>query len=285
MIQGTSYGRGISVVDIALDRKARTLSVERSINLPVVNERTPQALRDKLAAATPEPFAAVVRDTRPDERIAGKVARFAELVKPRADRVVGHIAGTFNRDGPGDSSAGRLIADAQLAATRALGAQVAFMNPGGIRANLNCQAPPCAVTFGQAFTMQPFGNSLVVMTLTGAQLKTLLEDQLRRASGEPKYLQPSAGFTYTWQSDASIGDRVRDVRLDGEPLDAAKSYRVTVNSFLAEGGDGFEVLKDGTQRTGGGQDIDALAAYLAAGERAPDAAHRITPAGNGGSQR
>jgi 5'-nucleotidase len=276
LIQGTSYGRGISVVDVELDPRMRTLRPVRSINLPVLNERTDPAQREKLVAATPEPFAAVLREAKPDAAIAGKVARYAALVQPKAERPVGRIAGTFNRTGPGDSSSGRLIADAQLAATRPVGAQIAFMNPGGIRANFECAAPPCAVNFGQAFTVQPFGNSLVVMTLTGAQLKSLLEAQSQGAGEEPKFLQPSEGFTYTWQSDAPSGERVRDMRYDGRPIEPEKAYRVTVNSFLAEGGDKFEVLKEGTDLKGGGQDIDALIAYLAAAERAPVTSPRIT---------
>ena len=277
LIQGTSYGRGISVVDIQLDPATRTLLPQmRSINLPVLNEGTNPAQREKLASATPEPFATVLREAKPDLAIAERVARYAALVQPKAERAVGRIVGPFTRTSRADSSAGRLIADAQLAATRAEGAQFAFMNPGGIRANLECASPPCTVTFGDVFTVQPFGNSLVVMTVTGEQLKTLLESQLRGTTGEPKFLQPSGEFTYTWQSDAPPGERVRDMRLNGEPVEPAKSYRVTVNSFLAEGGDGFANLVDGADRKGGGQDLDALIAYLGAGERAPEPTPRIT---------
>ena len=269
LIQGTSYGRGVSVVDVELDRKAKTLTPVRSINLPVLNDRTPDAVREKLVAATPEPFAAVMRDTRPDTAIARTVATYSALAKPKADRVVGRIGGRFSRDGPADSAAGRLIADAQLAATKALGARVAFMNPGGIRGNLDCAQPPCPVSFGQVFTMQPFGNSLVVMTLTGEQIRAALESQHRGVSGEARFLQPSEGFTYTWDTTAPPGSRVRDMMLDAEPVEPGKPYRVTVNSFLAESGDGFDGLREGTQRVGGGQDIDALMAYLSASERAP----------------
>ena len=283
VIQGTSFGRGVSVVDVRLDRKAKTLTPVRSINLPVLNERTPEALREKFIAATPEPFAAAMREARPDTQIAGKVARYAALVKPKAERVVGRIGGRFTRDGSGDTAAGRLIADAQLAATRALGARIAFMNPGGIRANFDCREPPCPVTFGQVFTAQPFGNSLVVMTLTGAQIKEALESQLRGVSGNPKYLQPSEGFTYTWDAQATPGDRVRDMKLDGEPIDPAKPYRVTVNSFLAEGGDGYDALRDGTDRVGGGPDIDAVMAYLGAADRTPSEP-RVTRVGGGGKK-
>ena len=269
VIQGTSYGRGVSVIDVRLDKKTKTLTALRSINLPVLNERTPEALREKLIATTPEPFAAALRNAKADTKIAAKVGKYAALVKPKAERVVGRIGGRFSRDGSGDTSAGRLIADAQLAATRGLGSRIAFMNPGGIRANFDCREPPCPVTFGQVFTAQPFGNSLVVMTLTGGQIKTALESQLRGVSGNPKYLQPSEGFTYTWDSSATFGNRVRDMKLDGEPIDLAKPYRVTVNSFLAEGGDGYDAIADGTDRVGGGPDIDALMAYLGAADRSP----------------
>jgi 5'-nucleotidase len=275
VIQGTSFGRGVSVIDARLDKKAGTLTAVRSINLPVLNERTPAAMREKFIAAAPEPFGDAMRAAKPDSRIAAKVEKYAALVKPKAERIVGRINGRFARDGSGDTAAGRFIADAQFAATRALGSQVAFMNPGGIRANLECREPPCQVTFGQIFTTQPFGNSLVVMTLTGAQIKTALESQLRGVSGNPKFLQPSEGFTYTWDSSRHFGDRVRDMKLDGEPIDLGRNYRVTVNSFLAEGGDGYDAIQDGTDRVGGGPDTDAVVAFLAAAERSPSAP-RIT---------
>jgi 5'-nucleotidase len=277
LIQGTSYGRGVSVVDVQLDPDSRAMLPQmRSINLPVLNERTDPAQRERLAASFPEGYAAVLREAKPDAAIAAKVARYAALAQPKAERPVGRIAGAFTRGGMVDSSAGRLIADAQLDATRGQGAQMAFMNPFGIRSSIDCATPPCTVTFGQTFTMQPFGNSLVVMTLTGAQLKALLESQQRSDADERSMLQPSEGFTYTWQSDAPPDERVRDMRLLGEPVRAEAAYRVTVNSFLADGGDGFAILRDGTDRKGGGQDLDALLAYLGARERAPVPSPRIT---------
>ena len=276
LIQGTSYGRGISVVDVELDRATGAmLPPVRSINLPVVNERTDPAHVGRIAASLPGTFAAVLREAKPDPAIAEKVARYAALARPKADRPIGRINGPFTRGGYTDSTVGRLIADAQLAATRSLGAQAALMNPGGIRANLDCAAPPCLVTFGQVFSVQPFGNSLVVMTMSGELLKALLESQHTTTVGDPVLLQPSEGLTYTWQSDAPPGLRVRDLKIGGEPVRDSGTYRITVNSFLAEGGDGFVLLRKGEDRKGGGQDIDALAAYLAAAERAPVPAPRI----------
>ena len=278
LIQSTSFGRGISVVDVELDRSTRAmLPPVRSINLPVLNHRTDAAMREKLVAATPEPFRAALANAREDAKIAAKVEAYAALAKPKAERVIAQIGGPFthNRNDRTDTANGRLIADAQLAATRAQGAQFAFMNPGGVRAGFLCAAPPCPVTYGNVFTVQPFGNSLVTMTLTGEQVRRALEQQAR-PSGEPYLLAPSAGFTFTWTNDAPEGQRVSDMRLNGEPIDPAKTYRVTVNSFLAPGGDGFSVFKEGKDLTGGGQDIDALMKYLAAEQRSPDPKPRIT---------
>lgn len=278
LIQSTSYGRAIGVIDIELDRSTRAmLPPVRSINLPLLNALTEPAQRAKLAAATPEPFGAVLRDTQPDPSIADRVAHLAKLVAPKADRPIGTLGGNFTRGGRVDSTAGRLVADAQLAATRGMGAQIALMNPAGIRTDLECTgAPPCPVTYGQAFTMQPFGNSLVVMTLTGAQLKAVLESQQGSSPNVRWILQPSEGFTYTWQSDAAPGERVRDMRLDGAPVTPERTYRVTVNSFLADGGDGFVLLREGRDLKGGGPDLDALVAYLGAATRVPLTEPRIT---------
>lgn len=282
IIQGTSYGRGVSVVDVMLDPKTHRLlpALTRSINLPVLNEQTDPAVRERLAAALPAPYAELLRSERPDPQIASLVARAVSVVAPKAAQPVGTIDASFTRGGEVDSAAGRLVADAQLFATRggdAGGAQIALMNAGGIRSDLDCRGePPCTVSFGQIFTMQPFGNSLVVMSLSGAQLKALLESQMKPGSSEMKVLQPSEGFTYAWTTNAPAGERVSDMRLDGRPIEPGANYRVTVNSFLAEGGDGFTLLTRGTDRTGGGQDLDAMMAYMKSVPRlAPIAEPRI----------
>ena len=289
IIQAVSYGRGLSVVDVVLDPRTRDIdpTKTRSINLPVLNEHTdvdPTAqLRERLAAGTREPYAALLRATRPDPAIDTMVKHIAQVVAPKAQQPVGRIGGRFTRrggpGGPSDSAAGRLVADAQLAATSATasgGAQIAFMNPGGIRTDLECAVPPCTVSFGAAFSMQPFGNSLSVMDLSGAQIKALLEQQQRGGMTEPSFLQPSAGFSYRWLSKSPPGSRVADMSLNGQPVVATQTYRVTVNSFLAEGGDGYSTLRDGTARLGGGLDLDALVDYLKAEPpRAPQAEPRI----------
>ena len=264
IVQAIANGRAVSVVDLALDRATGDVDRSRTSarNLPVANGLA----GDRAADAVYEPLPA-------DPAVSALVAHYAAQAEPLAGRVIGRLDGDAGRtpSAGGDAALGRLVADAQLAATRAPargGSRIALMNPGGLRADLGCAgaAPPCAVTFGQAFGAQPFGNSLVVMTLTGTQLLALLEQQFTGPNQErPRILQPSAGFGWQWRASAPPGARIVDVRLDGEPITPDGAYRVTVNSFLADGGDGFTVLRDGTDRLGGMQDLDALTGYLAGG--------------------
>ncbi|HOB92817.1 MAG TPA: bifunctional metallophosphatase/5'-nucleotidase [Aquabacterium sp.] len=270
VMQAYALGRGLSVADLVLDPATGDVDRARSVtrNLPVLNARTEPAVREALLAAEPAPFAAALRAARPVAAVQASVDAHAAAAAPQVQRPVGRIGSGFDRSGRTDWPAGRLVADAQLAATRAPGrggAQIALMNPGGVRANLACNGtPPCTVTYGDVFTMQPFGNSLVVMTLTGAELKTLLEGQRPPGRAEPSFLQPSAGLTYRWVDSAPPGQRVQDLQLDGQPISPGQSLRITVNSFMADGGDGLRLLKTGRDRLGGAQDVDALIAHLQA---------------------
>jgi 5'-nucleotidase len=213
------------------------------------------------------------------QAVAQRVAEYAQAAQPRAQRPVGRIGGNFERAARTDASAGRLVADAQWLATRSPqlgGAELALMNPGGVRTDLRCPAaPPCTVTYGDVFAMQPFGNSLVVMTLTGAELKQLLEDQQRPGRNSPHYLIPSSSLTYSWNASAPHGQRVRDLRVGGVPVEPARDVRLTVNSFLAEGGDGVSMLTRGRQRLGGALDLDALVAHLSSASPSPDPVPRV----------
>jgi 5'-nucleotidase len=280
VIQAFSAGRGISQVDVVID--GSTQDIDRSkttaINVPVVNDGNAAEVTAKFAPATP------------NAAVASLISEYVALAAPKANREVGQITATIDRTAApgGDFAAGRLIADAQLAATAATdkgGAQIALMNPGGVRADFTCTlvapATTCPVTFGTAFTVQPFGNSLVVVTLTGAQLKELLEQQNTGVNAaRARILQPSKGFTYTWNAAAAEGARASNLQLNGSAIDPAKTYRITVNSFLADGGDGFTLLQQGTDRLGGVLDVDALIAYFAANSPvAPDLTARVT-AGN-----
>ena len=283
IMQATALGRGVSVADLVIDPRTGDVDRARTThrNLPVFNERSDAPLRSAITAAEPEPFASALRSATPDAAVAERVAAYARVAAPRAARPVGLIGGAFERVAKSDASAGRLVADAQWNATRdpALGgAQFALMNPGGVRTDLRCAnnaAPPCPVTFGEVFTMQPFGNSLVVMTLTGAQLKQMLEDQQRPGRPAPVLLIPSASLTYRWLAKAEHGQRVQDLKFAGVAINPAADYRLTVNSFLADGGDAFVMLREGRNRLGGELDIDALIAHLKSSP-GPDPVPRIT---------
>lgn len=256
IIQGASFGRLISVVDLEIDRTTGEVLRERtrSINVPVANGLAPGS---RINASYPAP--------PPDAGVEAIVARYRELAAPLANQPAGRIAQSIERrpSAGGDHALGRLVADAQLAATRRQGAQIAFTNPGGVRTDLRTSHADGIVTYADAFSVQPFGNSLVTLTLTGAQLRQLLEQQWS-AADRARILQPSKGFSYSWRSASPRGQRViaDSMRLNGNLIDPAASYRITVNDFLASGGDGFRVLREGTDRVGGGLDIDALVAFL-----------------------
>jgi 5'-nucleotidase len=204
------------------------------------------------------------------------VDKYRTLATPFANRVIGSITASLLRTAnpAGESSLGDRIADAQQfdAATAGTGSQFALMNPGGIRADLTYPSSPAGegdgkVTYGEAFAVQPFGNSLVTMTLDGAQIDAVLEAQYRlNAQGLPAnvVLQPSEALSYTVSASAPIGSKVGAIAVDGVPVTATGTYRVTVNSFLADGGDGFPVLREGTDRVAGNVDTDAFENYLVA---------------------
>jgi 5'-nucleotidase len=226
-----------------------------------------------------------------DPQVKTIADKYRTKVAPIANRIVGSITGDIVRDvtpaSSQESPLGDLIADAQLAYTQSAGAQIALMNPGGIRANLVASQSSGGeaagqVTYGEAFTVQPFNNLVVTQTLTGAQLKAVLEQQfIPGANGGPltlRILQVSAGFTYTYDSTLPVGSRISNLALNGVAIDPAATYRVTTNDFLANGGDGFTGLTAGTNRTTApGFDVDALVAYLGtASPVAPSPAKRIT---------
>jgi 5'-nucleotidase len=250
-----SYGRLITRIDLTWDPDARRWTDERARNL------------------------IVTRDVPPDPEVERLVEEYAAKAKPITSRVVGYVKGTFTRGNLAEepragqrriceSQAGELIADAQLAATHAPtdgGADLAFMNPGGVRTDLYSHGGPAAsyaLTYSDAFEVQPFGNRLVTMTLTGAQIQGLLDSQFEVG----RLLQVSKGFAYriVLFGPGSTKPRVEpgSMRLGGKPLEAKRKYRVTVNSFLAAGGDKFEILREGANRREGPNDVDALTAYL-----------------------
>jgi 5'-nucleotidase len=213
----------------------------------------------------------------PAADLAELVKTFRDRIAPVARRLIATAAAPITRDATpaGESALGDLIADGQA---KEAGAQIALMNPGGIRADLKAGQ----LTYADLFSVQPFDNGLVRTTLTGAQLKAVLEQQFQDAGD--KILQV-AGIKETYDRTRAPGDRVTALTLnDGTPVDPAGGYTVAVNGFLATGGDGFTVLKDGTGTTSVGSDLDALEHYVEGLPQpftAPDPAaeHRITRSG------
>ncbi|MGI8611450.1 MAG: bifunctional metallophosphatase/5'-nucleotidase [Sphingomicrobium sp.] len=218
----------------------------------------------------------VTRDRVPDPQVKALVERYAGAAAPAAARIVGRLSGpAMHSPFDDETAAANLIADAQLAASReprAAGSEVAFMNSTGVRTDLVPDAQG-NVRFGQIFEMQPFGNGLVVMTLTGEQIRRMLEQQFAAGSyppeARPALMVPSQGFRFDYDLSRPGGQRTTSMTLDGRPLDPGKRYRVTVNNFLASGGDGFTVLTEGADLFDAGLDLDALEAWLGKGAKVP----------------
>ena len=270
-----SYGRVVSEFNLVLDKK------------------TGDVRRD-LSTATNH---AVYQDElEPDPELTAVIDKWAPLYAEAGTTPIGTISDDILRGGnpPGsdrgvESAAGNLVADAQLWATSAADAQIAFMNPGGVRSDL---AYPSSiegegegvVTFGEAFTFQPFGNTLLTFTMTGAQIVSVLEEQCQPLGASRPFLHlgVSQGFSYDLEKTIVGGDcidvHVSNVMLNGAPLDPAGSYRVTANNFLADGGDNFTTFAaiDAATRTDGGNDLDALVNYLGTfGPVAPPSIDRV----------
>ena len=238
----------------------------------------------------------VTQTVTKDPAITALIAKYNAFAAPLANRIIGSITADFVRGASRgvESNIGRLIADAMLDATDdpdTGNAQIAFMNPGGIRedflvSDIAAGEAPGEVTFGEMFIVQPFGNAMVTMDLTGTQIDAALEAQWIGVNPVPgnKLLQVSEGFTYSYSAavaaDPANAGNVVDINtimLNGVPIDPNGVYRVTVNSFIADGGDQFPVFVQGTNRLGGAVDTDALEAYFVAhSPLTPDPVARIT---------
>ena len=262
----SSFGRLVTDIDLSIDKRTGDVVTAEADNV------------------------LVTRDVAPDPAQTALIARYREALGPIATKVVGSVAADLTRTQEtlygtvrGQSPLGDVIADAQLAATDdEAGAVAAFMNPGGVRADLLAGE----VTYEEAFTVQPFANNLVTLDLTGAQLQCVLEQQFVLG----RTLYPSAGVAYQVSAsgttgtvaDPCSGTRVPDASLTigVQRVIADQTYRITVNNFLAGGGDGFSQLTGGTNLVTGAIDLDALTAYLGAESPVPvPTDDRITPVG------
>jgi 5'-nucleotidase len=272
-----SYGRVVSEVNLALDKK--TGDVNRDLSMATNHVVAQEALT-------------------PDPALTKIISKWQPLYDAAGNTPVGTITEDITRGGnpPGtdrgvESAAGNLVADAQLWSTSSNGAQIAFMNPGGVRSDLTYAASgdegDGVVTFGEAFTFQPFGNTLLTFEMTGAQIVSVLEEQCQPAGVDRPFLHlgVSEGFTYdlakTIEDVGGVATctsvSVTNVQLDGVPLDPTATYDVTANNFLADGGDNFTTFGEVTSpRLDGGNDLEALINYLGTfGPVAPPTTDRV----------
>ena len=229
------------------------------------------------------PLNAAVPAYPADPFVQQLVARYKAAAEPLAQRPVGRASAPLLRvrNEALESALGNLVADAQLDATRAPqkgGAQLSFMNPGGLRADLVPDAQG-QLRYGQLFSVQPFGNNIMVRTYTGAQIRAVLEQQFAGGTStpqSPRVLSVSEGFGYRYDLSQPAGSRISQMTLHGKPLEDTAVVRVAISSFLASGGDGFTVFMEGRDTTGGDLDLDVLEAYvLAHSPIAPPLTNRI----------
>jgi 5'-nucleotidase len=259
-----SYGRVVSEFDLVIDK--RTDDIRRDLSF-ATNHTVAQA------------------DLSPDPAVTAVIEKWQPLFDQSANIPVGEVSADITRGGDPtgsdrgvESAAGNLVADAQAWSTSATGVDVAFMNPGGVRSDLTyaeSQMPPegdGVVTYGEAFTFQPFGNTLLTFEMTGAQIVSVLEEQCQPPGSSRPFLHlgVSDGFTYDLARVIDLGVctgiSVTNVEFSGVPIDTAATYVVTANSFLADGGDNFTTFAeiDPGSRIDGGNDLEALSNYLAA---------------------
>ena len=251
------WGEYVTDIALEIDPAAHRVVARRARNVVVQAESyTSPVRRVEVSDRVPR--------LAPDPEIAAYVGRYVEASKAYVARRVGWLAEPLEKsEGEAWGTGGRLgnlIADAQLAATKAAGTEIACTNPFGIRRSLLPQ-PDHAVTFGDLYLVQPFNSELITVTMTGAELKEAMEQQLD-ADAPEQLLACSAGFIQTIDRSRPIGQRVVSLRLDDTPIDPARSYRVTVNSYLANGGDSFAAFVKGRDRVVGPTDIAALEAWL-----------------------
>ena len=233
VVQSYSYGTAFSDVDIEIDPKTKDIVSKRAEIVTTFQE-----------------------GIEPDPEIKKMLEGYEAKVEPIVKRIVGSTSDnlTAKQNENGESVLGDFIADAQR---KAMNTDFAFMNPGGIRADID----PGDITWGEVYTVQPFNNELVKMTMTGQQIRDLLNQQW----GTRTAILQISGLTYTWDPNKPAGNRIVSVKLsDGTELDSAKSYTVTANIFLSGGGDGFTEFTKAQNKEVGPVDLDALVNYITA---------------------
>jgi 5'-nucleotidase len=236
--QAYSYGLAYADIDLGIDRRTGRVFAKSALIVPTWRDAGP--------------------GLRPDPRVLALTRAAAAAIAPRIAQVVGEVVEPITRrvDAAGESALGDLVADAERAAT---GAEVALVNPGGMRADLD-RGP---VTWGEILTLHPFGNRLVTLELTGAQIRAALEEQWRADPASIAQILKISGLSYLWDPQQPPGSRIVAIcDAARQPLDPARRYRVATNDFLVGGGDGFQTFRQAPAGVSGPTDAEALAAYF-----------------------
>lgn len=264
------YGQIVSDIDVTLDVANDTISHIDAHNRLVINDNGPNPLASTVPAVPPVPA------------IAALVSRYVAASAPLVNRVVGKITADITQTGhepfrgeSGECAMDDVVAESRLAASQAapMNAQLAFINDGGVRSSLSFASAvngktPGDVTYGEAYSVTPFGDILYTETLTGAKILTLLDEQFIDKK-EIELLGIAGPLTYTWDASKPDGESkvvAGSVKFAGRPIDPKGLYRVTVDGFLLGGGDKYTILAAGAKKTAGGIDLDAFVNYLTAHE-------------------
>jgi 5'-nucleotidase len=265
VISSGQYGEKFSRMDIQFDKATKSVTMKNEI-FNLMDGTTPLYPDDP--AVKP-----IVDDAVAVANVLGNVV----LGTANADFLRATSAATFTENRGGESTLGNFVADVQKWALNVDGTrnvQITFMNPGGLRADLASGE----VTYREAANVQPFANTLVAMSLTGAQIKSVLEEQWQPESASRPFLKlgVNAELTYTYDPSAPKGSHVTEMLLEGVPIDLAATYSVGVNSFLASGGDNFFTLAQGTNKADSGKiDLESMVDYFDVFDTvSPDTAQR-----------
>ncbi|MDZ5608875.1 5'-nucleotidase C-terminal domain-containing protein [Bacillus pseudomycoides] len=232
VVQANSYGMAFADVDIKIDRKTKDIAYKKAEVVTTYHE-----------------------GIKPDQKVKKKMDQYQEKIAPLVNQVVGKSTAPIDRkqNAAGESTLGNLVADAQRAT---MNTQIALMNPGGIRNDLDAGD----ITWGELYGIQPFGNQLIKVNLTGQDIRDILNQQWQK--GITRMLQIS-GIQYTWDANQPDGEKVTNIHLtSGEELVVSKTYSVVANAFLASGGDGFVSFKNGKDAETGPNDFEALVDYV-----------------------
>lgn len=254
------YGTLLTHIQLSIDSQSLRLQHKSAHNIIVQSEAFTNAAGQQVEPSS-------VLPSFGKEKVVEKIVNEYRLASQvQVQKVISHLPSSLTRNASrsGESALGNLIADAQWASTAPKergGSDFALMNPGGVRADLIIQPGGGTVNFGQLFKVQPFGNTMVVKRMTGEQIKGLLEHQFANME-RPKVLFPSHHLRYTVDLQKEFGQRISQIRIAEQSLNMTGLYNVTVNSFLASGGDGFYQLNLAPTVSGGELDIDALSEYL-----------------------